>query len=110
MSFLPGADDTGPGKTVEAGIIICELRLRPGLRTIVAAVGAAGEWKGEMEEHCGLLFRTVDRRYPVIVRRDGRSGTSAWFTPGPLPASHPRPPTPAAPAGEARAVRVSRRL
>lgn len=53
-----------PGKTVEAGPIVRELRLRPGLRTIVAAAAAAaaGEWKGEMEERFGLLFRTVDRR------------------------------------------------
>ena len=53
-----------PGKTVEAGPIVRELRLRPGLRTIVAAAAAAaaGEWKDEMEERFGLLFRTVDRR------------------------------------------------
>ena len=53
-----------PGKTVEAGPIVREPRLRPGLRTIVAAAAAAaaGEWKDEMEERFGLLFRTVDRR------------------------------------------------
>lgn len=67
---LPIADDTGPGKIIQAGLIVRELVPRPRVRTIVTAPPSVPEeWKGEMEEHSGLLFQTLDRQYLVMIRR-----------------------------------------
>lgn len=89
---LPGADDTGPGKTIEAGLIVRELLLRPEVRTIVAFAppSVPDEWKGEMEEHSGLL-QTLDRQYLAMARRDCGFGTSAWSTSSPFLVSHRLP-------------------
>ena len=50
------ADDTGLGKTIEAGLIARELLLRKKARTVVVAAPASvlEQWKGEMEERFGL--------------------------------------------------------
>ncbi len=52
------ADDTGLGKTIEAGLIARELLLRRKVRTIVVAAPASmlEQWKAELEERFGLLF------------------------------------------------------
>ena len=67
------ADDTGLGKTIEAGLIARELLLRKKVRTVVVAAPASvlEQWKAEMEERFGLLFVILDRAYP----RAGPSGT-----------------------------------
>ena len=76
------ADDTGLGKTIEAGLIIRELLLRKKVRTIVVAAppSVLEQWKGEMEERFGLLFQVLDRAYLAKVRRDRGFGTNPWST------------------------------
>ena len=76
------ADDTGLGKTIEAGLIVRELLLRRKVRTIVVAAppSVLEQWKGEMEERFGLVFRILDRRYLARVRRERGFGTNPWST------------------------------
>ena len=76
------ADDTGLGKTIEAGLIVRELLLRRKVRTIVVAAppSVLEQWKGEMEERFGLIFRILDRRYLARIRRERGFGTNPWST------------------------------
>ena len=76
------ADDTGLGKTIEAGLIARELLLRKKARTVVVAAPASvlEQWKGEMEERFGLLFVILDRAYLAQVRRDRGFGVNPWRT------------------------------
>ena len=76
------ADDTGLGKTIEAGLIARELLLRKKARTIVVAAPASvlEQWKGEMEERFGLLFVILDRAYLAQVRRERGFGVNPWRT------------------------------
>ena len=76
------ADDTGLGKTVEAGLIVRELLLRRKVRTIIVAAppSVLEQWKGEMEERFGLLFQILDRQYMAKIRRDCGFGTNPWST------------------------------
>ena len=76
------ADDTGLGKTIEAGPIARELLLRKKARTVVVAAPASvlEQWKGEMEERFGLLFVILDRAYLAEVRRDRGFGVNPWRT------------------------------
>ena len=76
------ADDTGLGKTIEAGLIVRELLLRRKVRTIVVAAppSVLEQWKGEMEERFGLLFQILDRHYLAKIRRDRGFGTNPWST------------------------------
>ena len=52
------ADDTGLGKTIEAGLIARELLLRKKAKTIVVATppSVLEQWKAELEERFGLVF------------------------------------------------------
>ena len=76
------ADDTGLGKTIEAGLIARELLLRKKARTIVAAAPASvlEQWKAEMEERFGLLFVILDRAYLARVRQERGFGVNPWRT------------------------------
>ena len=76
------ADDTGLGKTIEAGLIARELLLRRKVRTIVVAAppSVLEQWKEEMEERFGLLFEILDRRYLARIRRERGFGTNPWTT------------------------------
>ena len=76
------ADDTGLGKTIEAGLIARELLLRKKARTVVVAAPASvlEQWKAEMEERFGLLFVILDRAYLAQVRRDRGFGVNPWRT------------------------------
>ena len=51
------ADDTGLGKTIEAGLIARELLLRRKAKTIVVAAppSVLEQWKGELEDRFGLV-------------------------------------------------------
>src|SRR5712692_4261670 len=56
------ADEAGLGKTIEAGLVISELRLR-GLGARVVVLGAAGlvsQWQEELERKFGLLTTSVN--------------------------------------------------
>ena len=76
------ADDTGLGKTIEAGLIARELLLRKRARTMVVAAPASvmEQWKAEMEERFGLLFVILDRTYLAQVRRERGFGVNPWRT------------------------------
>ena len=76
------ADDTGLGKTIEAGLIARELLLRKKCKTIVVAAppSVLPQWKAELEERFGLTFEILDRDYITRVRRDRGFGVNPWTT------------------------------
>jgi superfamily II DNA or RNA helicase len=76
------ADDTGLGKTIEAGLIARELLLRKKAKTIVVATPASvlDQWKAELEERFGLVFEVLDRAYLSRMRRERGFGVNPWRT------------------------------
>ena len=76
------ADDTGLGKTIEAGLIARELLLRKRAKTIVVAAppSVLEQWKAELDERFGLLFEMLDRQYVARVRRERGFGVNPWRT------------------------------
>ena len=66
------ADDTGLGKTIEAGLIARELLLRKKAKTIVVAAppSVLEQWQAELDERFGLRFEILDRHYFARVRRE----------------------------------------
>lgn len=76
------ADDTGLGKTIEAGLIARELLLRKKAKTIVVATppSVLEQWKSELEERFGLVFEILDRHYVARIRRERGFGVNPWRT------------------------------
>jgi superfamily II DNA or RNA helicase len=76
------ADDTGLGKTIEAGLIAREMLLRKKAKTIVVAAppSVLEQWKAELEERFGLIFQILDRHYLAQVRRERGFGVNPWRT------------------------------
>jgi superfamily II DNA or RNA helicase len=76
------ADDTGLGKTIEAGLIARELLLRKKASSIVVAAppSVLEQWKAELEERFGLTFEILDRHYVANVRRERGFGVNPWRT------------------------------
>ncbi len=76
------ADDTGLGKTIEAGLIARELLLRKKAKTIVVAAppSVLEQWKSELEERFGLIFEILDRAYLARMRRERGFGVNPWRT------------------------------
>lgn len=76
------ADDTGLGKTIEAGLIARELLLRKKAKVIVVATppSVLEQWKAELEERFGLVFEILDRSYLTRVRRERGFGVNPWRT------------------------------
>ena len=76
------ADDTGLGKTIEAGLIVRELLLRKKAKTLVVAAppSVLEQWKAEMEERFGLVFEILDRTYWTRMRRERGFGVNPWRT------------------------------
>ncbi len=76
------ADDTGLGKTIEAGLIARELLLRKKAKTIVVATppSVLEQWKAELEERFGLIFEVLDRSYLTRMRRERGFGVNPWRT------------------------------
>ncbi|MYC83465.1 MAG: helicase [Acidobacteria bacterium] len=76
------ADDTGLGKTIEAGLITRELLLRRKVRVIVVAAPPSmlEQWKSEMEARFGLVFEVLDRSYVSRMRRERGFGVNPWRT------------------------------
>ncbi|HOU53047.1 MAG TPA: DISARM system SNF2-like helicase DrmD [Myxococcota bacterium] len=76
------ADDTGLGKTIEAGLIASELLLRRKVKTIVVAAppSVIEQWKTELEERFGLVFEILDRAYIARMRRERGFGVNPWRT------------------------------
>ena len=84
------ADDTGLGKTIEAGLIARELLLRRKAKVIVAAVppSVIEQWKSELEDRFGLVFEVLDRGYVSRMRRERGFGVNPWRTHGRFLVSH----------------------
>ena len=76
------ADDTGLGKTIEAGLIARELLLRRKANAIVVAAppSVMEQWKGELEDRFGLVFEILDRAYLSRMRRERGFGVNPWRT------------------------------
>ena len=76
------ADDTGLGKTIEAGLIARELLLRRKVTTIVVAAppSVLEQWKVELEDRFGLVFAVLDRGYVSRMRRERGFGVNPWRT------------------------------
>jgi superfamily II DNA or RNA helicase len=76
------ADDTGLGKTIEAGLIARELLLRKKAKTIVVAAppSVIEQWRAELEERFGLMFEILDRAYLTRIRRERGFGVNPWRT------------------------------
>ena len=76
------ADDTGLGKTIEAGLIARELLLRRKVKRIVVAAppSVLEQWKAELEDRFGLLFEILDRAYVSRMRRERGFGVNPWRT------------------------------
>ena len=76
------ADDTGLGKTIEAGLIARELLLRKKAKAIVVATppSVLEQWKAELEERFGLVFELLDRTYLTRIRRERGFGVNPWRT------------------------------
>jgi len=76
------ADDTGLGKTIEAGLIVRELLIRKKAKTIVVATppSVLEQWKGELEDRFGLVFELLDRAYLTRMRRERGFGVNPWRT------------------------------
>ncbi len=81
------ADDTGLGKTIEAGLIARELLLRKKAKTIVVAAppSVLEQWKAELDERFGLVFEILDRA--LLSRRAAR----AWVRCQPVADAQPFP-------------------
>lgn len=71
------ADDVGLGKTIEAGLVAAELRLRHRARRVmvVCPAGLTVKWRDEMAEKFGLEFTIVDSARCAALR--GTHGSSA---------------------------------
>ena len=76
------ADDTGLGKTIEAGLIARELLLRRKVNVIVVAAppSVLEQWKSELDERFGLVFELLDRGYVSRMRRERGFGVNPWRT------------------------------
>ena len=76
------ADDTGLGKTIEAGLIARELLLRRKAKVIVVATppSVLEQWKAELEERFGWVFEILERAYLARVRRERGFGINPWRT------------------------------
>ncbi len=76
------ADDTGLGKTIEAGLVARELLLRKKAKTIVVSTppSVLEQWRCELEDRFGLLFESLDRAYLARVRRERGFGVNPWRT------------------------------
>jgi superfamily II DNA or RNA helicase len=76
------ADDTGLGKTIEAGLIARELLLRKKAKIIIVAAppSVLEQWKAELEERFGLVFEILDRAYLTRMRRERGFGVNPWRT------------------------------
>ena len=76
------ADDTGLGKTIEAGLVARELLLRRKAKRIVVAAppSVLEQWKMELEDRFGLLFEILDRAYVSRMRRERGFGVNPWRT------------------------------
>ncbi|GGV24053.1 helicase SNF2 family protein [Actinomadura cremea] len=74
------ADDVGLGKTIEAGLVAEELRLRQRAKRIliVCPAGLTTKWRDEMAEKFGLDFTVIDSDRCAEVRRTHGSAANPF--------------------------------
>lgn len=74
------ADDTGLGKTIEAGLVVRELMIRRRADYIVVAAPASmiGQWRDELRMKFGLDFTIVDREHLAASRRAHGFQVNPW--------------------------------
>lgn len=80
------ADEVGLGKTIEAGLIIRELKLRGLVQRVlvVAPKGLTAQWSSEMQIHFGETFRVI---LPDDLQTLGRMSSDRFATE--IPAAAP---------------------
>ncbi len=76
------ADDVGLGKTIEAGLVMQELRLRNQIDTvlIVAPASVCPQWQREMSTRFGQGFELYNRAFVQRRRQDRGFGVNPWGT------------------------------
>lgn len=70
MRFLI-ADEVGMGKTIEAGLVLKELKLKGVVKRTLVVVpkSAMGQWQQEMKKHFNELFHIYDTEYINTLSR-----------------------------------------
>jgi len=76
------ADDTGLGKTIEAGLVLQELQLRQRVSfvLIVCPASVSLQWRDEMSTKFGLQFEIYNRAFIGRRRRERGFGVNPWST------------------------------
>lgn len=76
------ADDVGLGKTIEAGLILEELRLRQRVNLVLVACPAAicRQWQDELWKRFGLWFEIMGRDLIARRRQERGYGVNPWAT------------------------------
>lgn len=77
------ADEVGLGKTIEAGLIMRELKLRGMVRRtlVVAPTGLTAQWCAELRSHFAEPFHVLSPAdFPVLRRQDGDANIWRRFT------------------------------
>ena len=74
------ADDTGLGKTIEAGLVVQELLIRHRARSVLVVAPASNltNWQREMREKFGLDFQIVDTDFLRQFRRTRGIRANPW--------------------------------
>jgi SNF2 family DNA or RNA helicase len=72
------ADEVGLGKTIEAGIVLSELRLRglAGRVLVLAPAGLTGQWREELERKFALPCSIADAGSLAALREDLTAGSA----------------------------------
>lgn len=74
------ADEVGLGKTIEAGLVLRELKLRGHIKRIlvVAPKGLIRQWQAEMRLHFGELFKFIEPVELAAFRQWCNDDDSLW--------------------------------
>ncbi|MEM9553689.1 MAG: DISARM system SNF2-like helicase DrmD [Acidobacteriota bacterium] len=76
------ADDVGLGKTIEAGLVLQELRLRQRVDFVLVVCPAAIclQWRDELWKRFGLRFEVMHRDFVARRRQERGFGVNPWTT------------------------------
>ena len=76
------ADDVGLGKTIEAGLVLQELRLRQRVDFVLVVCPAAIclQWRDELWKRFGLRFEVMNRDFVARRRQERGFGVNPWAT------------------------------
>jgi superfamily II DNA or RNA helicase len=78
------ADEVGLGKTIQAGLILCELGARQVLRRalILTPAGLREQWEAELRERFGLEVTIMDAGTLAAMQRSLPPWVNPWTLPG----------------------------